>query len=302
MKRFDPLIPTIVSLVGHSFLAGTSFQRRLSLSKLILISVPIGNLEDITYRACRVLKEKTTFFVEDTRSFKSLLRHLEIGIEGKRVDSFHDHSASHKVDRILEYLKQGEDICLVSEAGSPIISDPAYPLIKRALEQGCEIESVPGVSSPIVGLELSGLPPQPFHFHAFLARGDRDRFDCIKSVEGTHIFFEAPGRVRKTLSELCAQLPTSKIVVARELTKKFETVYRFGGGECSEILDQITYKGEFVILVNVASVEGGARVDERMRELAEGYVEGERSPKVLAKILAGLTGRAVKEIYKSLVS
>ncbi|MEC7183382.1 MAG: SAM-dependent methyltransferase, partial [Bdellovibrionota bacterium] len=162
------------------------------MSRLILLNVPIGNPDDLTLRGRKILEEKTLFFVEDTRPFFNLLRSQGIESDGKRVYSFHEHSKDSRLQFAKKLLEEGEEIVFCSDAGSPLMSDPAHPLVKGALDWGFKLETVPGVSSVIAALELSGLPPYPFQFHGFLPRDlqKKKSFIALMGVLGkTHVFF-----------------------------------------------------------------------------------------------------------------
>ncbi len=273
---------------------------------LTLISVPIGNLEDITIRAFNLLKNHKYFIVEDTRSFRSLLSHLKIEVKDKKIISFYDNADPNKLKTIIRELKSGIDYLFASEAGSPIISDPAYPIVQEALAADIEIKSIPGVSSLIVALELSGLPPNPFHFCGFLPRGDRDKYEVMQSFHyGTNIFFESPHRVQKSLSQLVNIWPKANIVLARELTKKFETVYRFNASDFESIRESITEKGECVVLVHITREDIDLMTDNiAINEIQKAAMEylnkgGKRS---LSKLLAKILNKSSKEIYKEITS
>ena len=197
------------------------------MGKIILLNTPIGNLGDLTPRVLNALKEGHQFAAEDTRVFKDLLNHLGISLEGKRVFSLHDQSEGSVIEKLLD-MAEREDLYVTSDAGSPIISDPGYPLIVGAYKRGLKIESYSGVSSPIMALELSGLPPIPFHFHGFLPREDAKKTKIFNELTiGTHIYFEAPTRIEDTLDLLSEVLPQVEVAVVRELSKKFEQVLRF---------------------------------------------------------------------------
>lgn len=270
------------------------------MGKIILLNTPIGNLEDLTPRVLNSLKEGETFAVEDTRVFKELLNHLGISLLGKKIYSFHDQSEQSTLNKLVD-MAQGQDLYVASEAGSPIISDPAYPLILLAYEKGIKVESYSGVSSPIMALELSGLPPIPFHFHGFLSRdsGKRQKF-FAESSYGTHIFFEAPTRVEETLSELSSIKGESDICVVRELSKKFEQVERFKGKQWPQKRESINFKGEFVILFH--NSDPGFQSYEELRLLAKDVLDKGTHPKQIAKILALLLDRPAKEVYSELNS
>ena len=219
---------------------------------LYLVTTPIGNIQDMTTRGVDVLTKADIIYAEDTRVLKKLLNHLGISLEGKKIISFHDHSSEQKLMQIIGEAK-GRVCAFTSDAGSPIISDPAYPLIELAYKNQVNVQSISGVSSIVSALELSGLPPIPFHFHGFLARDKSKKnkdFETIGRVYGTHIFFEGVSRVLKTLNELCELYPDFRFCIARELTKEFETIYQFTGKEYLDSKIEITEKGEFVLLVH----------------------------------------------------
>ena len=162
------------------------------MGKIVLVTTPIGNLNDITLRALEILKTGVYFFAEDTRSFKSLLNHYEVSLENKQIDSFHDQSAQSKIDKIIN-LANESNVYIVSEAGSPYLSDPAYPIVKEAIRRGVGIETTGGINSAFYALELSGFPVNPFTFHGFISRDSGARKMAFKNIFqgiGTHIFFE----------------------------------------------------------------------------------------------------------------
>lgn len=274
------------------------------MGKLILLTVPIGNKDDLTFRAHKLLKEHNKFIAEDTRAFRSLLKACNISTQNKKIISFHDQSGPSKLNSILNSLDKGDDLVLVSEAGSPIVSDPAFPLIEKAILQGHKIETLPGVSSLIVALELSGLPPHPFCFHGFIARDKEKKekiFQAIKDLHGTHIFFESPQRISNTLKILSKCLPEVKVVVARELTKKFESIHRFKA--CEFHKEEINLKGEFVLLLHIPKIKGlslGDRDDLKIKELAHEYLDKGQRKKILSKLLAEIMGDNAKKIYAQL--
>ncbi len=268
------------------------------MGKIILLNTPIGNLGDVTTRVVEALRSGTTFAVEDTRVFRELLNHLEISVIGKKIFSLHDQSGEGQVERLLEVLESC-DLYVASEAGSPIISDPAYPLVLGAYERGLLVESYSGVSAPIMALEVSGLPPIPFQFHGFLPRDSGKRLRFFREVGyGTHIFFEAPTRVEETLGELSLERPAADICVVRELSKKFEQVVRFKGSAWNEVKSSVTFRGEFVVLFY--NPESTGQSNGQLRELAEEILSTGANPKLLAKLLAEILDRPTKEIYGEL--
>ena len=267
---------------------------------LTLITVPIGNLEDITFRAKQKLVECTTIVAEDTRVLKELLSRLEVDYSEKRIWAFHDHSEDTSLQGMLKAMQEGE-LAYVSDAGSPVISDPALPLVKIALENDLAVDALPGVNAPIAALELSGLPATPFHFHGFLGRdkGKLDQFiGLMKSKYGTHIFFEGVSRVVKTMDHLSSELPEWSFAICRELTKTFQSVYRFKGSEWPDIKSEVVEKGEFVILAHNSQKKMAA--SSEVTSLAEEILRKGAKPKLLSKLLAEITGENSKEIYSKL--
>lgn len=271
------------------------------MSTLTLLTLPIGNPQDITLRGLDELKNKAFFLAEDTREFVKLLRHYGIETSEKTIDSFHDHS-SDKLDSLIQKIKNGQAVTLVSEAGSPIISDPAFPLVRAALARGITVHSLPGVSSVLVALELSGLPPHPLHFFGFLPREEeriRELFEQCSRQKGVHLFFESPHRMEKSLQVLERFFPDTELAVARELTKTFETVYRFKASELPEV--DIRYQGEFVLCCDFSQTPVTETAKEKkLRELAEEILTEGAGAKRLSKLLSEITGQAPKEIYRIL--
>lgn len=268
------------------------------MGKIILLNTPIGNLGDITPRVLDALKTGTTYAVEDTRVFKDLLSHMGISLQGKRIFSLHDQSENEQVGKLIQIALK-EDLYVASEAGSPIISDPAYPLVLAAYDNGIKVESYSGVSSPIMALELSGLPPIPFQFHGFLPRETGKRARIFSEVGyGTHIFFEAPTRVEETLDELAILRPRADLVVVRELSKKFEQVVKLKAGDWPHKKKDIMFKGEFVFLFHNSEVIAG--FSSEMKELAQEIVATGATPKQLSKLLGLILDRPTKDIYSEL--
>ena len=218
---------------------------------LYIIGTPIGNLKDITLRALEVLKEVDLILCEDTRVTKKLLEHYQIK---KPLLNYHQHSRLKKVNYILELLKQGKNLALVSDAGTPGISDPGNLLVYEAIErlrEKVEIIPIPGPSAATAAASISGFPMDKFLFLGFPPT-KRKRKKFFQEVIGSKypvIFYESPYRIIKTLKELSSFISDREVVVCRELTKKFETIYR---GEIEEVIKEIEkdiIKGEFVIIV-----------------------------------------------------
>lgn len=272
------------------------------MSSLTLITLPIGNTADITLRALHALKDGEHFYAEDTRVFKNLLGALEIDFSGKHIDSFHEHSEG-KIKIIIEKIKNGKTIYLVSDAGSPMISDPAFPLLKKMREEGIEIKTIPGVTSVVAALELSGLPPQPFHFWGFISRSKNERKDFfweLSKMPGTHIFFESPHRIFETIDSFFETMPEDELIITREITKVYESVYRINKNNQQEMKGQIVDKGEFVALFHVENHKNSPMSNSEVVALVKDYLEGMGGTKKLAKIFAKILGSDTKKIYDQL--
>jgi 16S rRNA (cytidine1402-2'-O)-methyltransferase len=222
----------------------------LTPSTLYVVATPIGNLEDITLRALRTLRECDLVAAEDTRRASQLLQHFEIK---RPLISYFKFNEARRSEEILERLVQGQKIALVTDAGTPGISDPGERVIRAAIAAGFRVESVPGPCAFVAALTASGLPTGEFHFIGFLPHKSGQRLkklEALRAVPGTLVFYESPFRIEKLLAELEQVFPSERIVLARELTKKFEEFLR---GSPSALLDELrkkTRKGEFVVLVS----------------------------------------------------
>ncbi len=213
---------------------------------LYLISTPIGNLDDMTYRSVKILSEVSVIFSEDTRVTLNLLTHYGIS---KKLIALHDHNEETVKDKVLEYLKNGESVGLVTDRGTPIISDPGYKTVKYVSDYGYNVVALPGATAFVPALIVSGIAPQPFLFYGFLDSKDNIRkkeLSILADEENTMIFYEAPHRIMKTLKMMFDIFGDRNISISREISKRFETVYR---GRISDIIGLIPEKGEFVMVV-----------------------------------------------------
>ena len=216
---------------------------------LYIVSTPIGNLKDITLRALEVLKSVDLIAAEDSRRTRILLDAYEIR---KPLTSFFEHNEDRKTGQLIGMLKEGKSIALVSDAGTPGISDPGWPLIQRALGEGIKIEVIPGVTALITALTASGLPTHAFVFEGFFpvkSGARRKKLEEVKAQGRTAVFYESPHRLQKTLQDITEVLNNPAIVVARELTKKFEEVQRGPAAQLREHFTRHAPRGEFVILI-----------------------------------------------------
>lgn len=215
---------------------------------LYLIPTPIGNMEDITIRALNILKEVEVIFCEDTRVTMNLLNYFDIK---KKLISSHNFNEANNKNKLLEYLKNGYNVGLVSDRGTPIISDPGYELAKFAIEEGYNVVSLPGATALIPALTSSGISPMPFYYYGFLNSKDSQRkkeLENLKNIKATLIIYEAPHRINKTLKDLGNILGNNrKISISREISKKYEEIYR---GTIQELIEENNeYKGELVIVI-----------------------------------------------------
>lgn len=218
--------------------------------KLHIVATPIGNLKDLTFRAKEVLEEVDLIACEDTRHSKILLNHYSIQ---KPLLSFHSHSGQAKVEKIIEHLRKGDDVALISDAGTPGISDPAYVLIQAALKETIEIIPIPGSSAVVTALCASGLPTDKFLYLGFLPakKGRQTLFKSLQEIPYTIVFYESPHRLHKTIADLKEYLsPETKISIAKELTKIHETYFRGTLQDISEKLPEGKPKGEYVVILN----------------------------------------------------
>lgn len=235
--------------------------------KLYIVATPIGNLEDITFRALRILKEVDIIAAEDTRQTLKLLNHFEIS---KPLISYHRHNEGIKSDVLIEKLKNGENIALVSDAGTPGICDPGEEVIKKAIDEGIDVIPIPGACAMINALIASGLDTKEFNFLGFLPLNKKlrkEKLEEIKKSEKTIIIYEAPHKMKNTLNDLKDILQNRRLVLARELTKIHEEFIR---RDINELLNEIdNLKGEMILII-----EGEERTENIENELNNLSLEG----------------------------
>lgn len=224
---------------------------------LYLVATPIGNLEEITYRAVRILKEVDFIAAEDTRNTIKLLNHFQITT---KLMSHHEHNILQSIPKIIALLKEGKNIALVSDAGYPAISDPGYELVREAISGEYNVVPISGANACLNALVVSGISPQPFIFYGFLSHQDKKKkkeLESLSKYEETIVLYESPHRIKKTLQLMIQFLGNRNIALCRELTKRHEEVLR---GTIQEVLDVVdTIKGEMVIVL-----EGTTRVEEEI--------------------------------------
>ncbi len=219
------------------------------MSKLYLIPTPIGNLEDITIRALRLLKEVDMVLAEDTRTTRKLFTHYDINTS---LSPFHMHNEHKVLNKWIERLKLGEAIALVSDAGTPAISDPGFLLVRECVKHNIEVDCLPGATAFVPALVNSGLPSEKFIFEGFLPskKGRQTRLKLLAEEERTMIFYESPHRIVKTLSQFMEYFGSERVIsVSREISKMFEETKRGSAKDVKEYFEEKKPKGEFVIIV-----------------------------------------------------
>ena len=275
--------------------------------KLYLCATPIGNLEDITVRALRILKEADLIAAEDTRNSIRLLNHFEIKTP---LTSYHEYNKIEKAYVLVEKMKAGENIALITDAGTPGISDPGEDLVRICYEEGIEVTSVPGAAACITALTMSGQKTRRFAFEAFLPRDKKERAKVLKEMENetrTLIVYEAPHHLLKTLKELYQTLGERSVTVCRELTKKFEETRKSTLSETIAFYETAEIRGEFVLVIEGKSRQEIQKETQRSweeRSLDEHmavYTEKGLDKKAAMKAVAKDRGVSRREIYNLLL-
>jgi 16S rRNA (cytidine1402-2'-O)-methyltransferase len=269
---------------------------------LFLVATPIGNLEDVTFRALRTLREVAVIAAEDTRRTGNLLRHYDIGTP---ILSLHEHNERDRTPALIGRLQAGDSVALVSDAGTPLVSDPGFLLVREAIAAGIRVEAIPGPSALTAALAVSGLPVDEFTFLGFppARAGPRAAWFASRAGRaGTLVLFEAPHRVRATLTDIHAHLGDRFVVLAREMTKVHETITR---GWVSELMsDTVEERGEYVILVSdqsrSATVASPEVTDEELRfEFGSMTESGELSARDAVSALAQRHNVPRQRVYRA---
>lgn len=269
---------------------------------LYVVATPIGNLEDMSYRAVRILKEAALIACEDTRQTRKLLDHYEITTP---MVSYHEHNETARAEELIARLRQGANIAQVSDAGMPGISDPGYRVVKLAIEHGIPVVPVPGASAMVTALAASGLPTDAFEFRGFLPSKSgqrRTELESLAQLQHTAVFYEAPHRIAETLEDIVRALGAERpVVIARELTKLHEEFVR---GTAAEVLGKLQgreMRGEITLLIGKATKPEGTlpRVNLRTR-LEEIMREQKLDEKAAMKILAKERNLSKSELYREL--
>ncbi|EHJ51971.1 putative methylase [Streptococcus macacae NCTC 11558] len=278
-----------------------SFKDKRALGKLYLVPTPIGNLEDMTYRAVKILSKVDYICAEDTRNTGLLLKHFSV--HAKQI-SFHQHNALEKIPYLLDLLRSGKSLAQVSDAGLPSISDPGYYLVEAAVKEDFSVVALPGASAGITALIASGLLPQPYAFYGFLPRKSGQQksfFEEKKDYPETQIFYESPYRLKKTLENLLSVYGDRQAVVVRELTKIYEEYQRGTITELLDYLSQNPLKGECLFIVEgfhgqTDDLEVTSN-DSSIKERINAYIAGGLKPNQAIKKVAKERHISRQEVY-----
>ncbi len=275
--------------------------------KLYLCATPIGNLEDMTYRVVRTLKEVDLIGAEDTRNSIKLLNHFEIETP---MQSYHEFNKYDKAKELVQMMLDGKDIALITDAGTPGISDPGEELVKECLENGIEVTSLPGASACVTAISMSGLSTQRFCFEAFLPKDKKKKENVLKQLQNetrTIIIYEAPHRLTKTLAELEKALGNRRVSINRELTKKYEESFLTTLKDAREKYEAEEPRGEFVLVIEGKDQEA---LDQEERQKWEDmsledhmkiYLDEGLDKKAAMKKVAKDRGVSKRDIYNQLV-
>ena len=266
--------------------------------RLVVCPTPLGNLRDITLRALDALGAVDVVACEDTRRTRVLLeRH---GIVGRQLVSFHEHNEAARARELVERMRSGLGVALVSDAGMPLVSDPGFALVRAALAAGLEVEVLPGPSAALTALVASGLPAERFRFVGFLPRRGAELERVLRDAPETLVAFESPGRLAATLRTLATLDAARPAAVCRELTKLHEEVRRGSAAELSAHYAEHLPRGEIVLVVGASAPERAGR-EEALAALRALVADGARA-RPAAKAIAGLTGIGANELYRELTS
>ncbi|WP_102264788.1 16S rRNA (cytidine(1402)-2'-O)-methyltransferase [Mesobacillus jeotgali] len=283
-----------------------SFDREHEKGILYLVPTPIGNLEDMTFRAIRIMKESDLIAAEDTRNTKKLCNYFEIETP---VTSYHEHNKESSGYKLIEKIKEGAKVALVSDAGMPTISDPGTELVAEAIAEGLTVVPLPGANAALTALIASGILPQPFYYYGFLQRGKKDKkkeLELLAKQTATIVLYESPHRLKETLSVMLDGLGDRKIVLCRELTKKYEEFLRGTISEALAWAEAEEVRGEFVLIIEGASPDSVVEEENQwwenlsLDEHVEHYISNEQmNSKDAIKQTAKDRGMQKREVYQA---
>jgi 16S rRNA (cytidine1402-2'-O)-methyltransferase len=265
--------------------------------RLVLCATPIGNLQDVTLRVLETLREADVVACEDTRHTRVLLDRHAISA---RLVSFHEHNERARAQELVARIREGEVVALVSDAGTPMVSDPGFALVRACLAEGVALEVLPGPSAVLTALVASGLPAERWRFVGFLPRKAAERERLLERAGETLVAFESPRRLAATLAQLAALDPERPLAVCRELTKIHEEVRRGSAAELAEHYRESAARGEVVMVVGAAALSGGLPSEalSAARELVDAGVR----VRTAAGIVGKLSGVGANELYRALTA
>lgn len=275
--------------------------------KLYLCATPIGNLEDITYRVLRTLKEVDLIAAEDTRNSIKLLNHFAIRTP---MTSYHEYNKIEKAYDLVGKMREGKEVALITDAGTPGISDPGEELVRICCEEGIEVTSLPGPAACVTALTMSGLPTRRFAFEAFLPRAKKERADILNQLRQetrTIVLYESPHHLKKTLAELYDVLGDRKIAVCRELTKRYEERVIMTLSECIDLYQEKEPRGEYVLIVHGKEFEELKREEQKtwerlsIAEHVKFYEDKGIDRKKAMKLAADDRGMRKRDVYQALL-
>ncbi|MBT2644306.1 16S rRNA (cytidine(1402)-2'-O)-methyltransferase [Bacillus sp. ISL-41] len=283
-----------------------SFEREHEKGILYLVPTPIGNLEDMTFRAIRIMKEADWIAAEDTRNTKKLCNYFEIETP---VTSYHEHNKESSGFKLIERIKEGAKVALVSDAGMPTISDPGTELVAEAIAEGLTVVPLPGANAALTALIASGIIPQPFYYYGFLQRSKKDKkkeLELLAKQTATIVLYESPHRLKETLSLMLEGLGDRKMVLCRELTKKYEEFIRGTVAEALAWAEEEEVRGEFVLIIEGASPDSISEAENQwwerlsIEEHVEHYISKEQmNSKDAIKQAAKDRGMQKREVYQA---
>ncbi len=275
--------------------------------QLFLCSLPIGNRQDITLRVLQALRDAKYIYAEDTRSIRVVMAQNNISLNGKNILSYHDKSSSKELDKIIRILNEGSDIYYFSDAGSPVVSDPAFPLVRLAYDNQISINSLPGPCSIISAIELAAVPTIPFSFCGFLPREAskiEKLLDEMRVISGTFVCFESPRRIASLVSLLRNRISDHSfpdmVCFIREITKKNQQVIRLNKFSFESGIDELIELGEFVIIFYYERVNKKSLKNPELKRYCQEMLEQGVSRKKLSKLFAEITGESAKSVYQDL--
>ena len=283
-----------------------SFEREHEKGILYLVPTPIGNLEDMTFRAIRIMKEADWIAAEDTRNTKKLCNYFEIETP---VTSYHEHNKESSGFKLIERIKEGAKVALVSDAGMPTISDPGTELVAEAIAEGLTVVPLPGANAALTALIASGILPQPFYYYGFLQRNKKEKkkeLELLAKQTATIVLYESPHRLKETLSLMLEGLGDRKMVLCRELTKKYEEFIRGTVAEALAWAEEEEVRGEFVLIIEGASPDSIYEEENQwwerlsIEEHFEHYISKEQmNSKDAIKQAAKDRGMQKREVYQA---